>query len=190
MDKTDKQAVYDIATKLGYTGDEGPSVASAIYAVAQARGYEGACEGDASQALQALYTVVGGGGGGGGLGPIGIAAGVSGTPTVGSTAVESECIVEARLGDKPVTTAMDTPLNTMFFAAGLTLTTSPVQNDTAVCSAYVVTLDSNGKYATVEEWGGTVTRREVELEGEAAWVWDFVMPELAEGEAIDLYLHT
>ena len=70
MDKTDKQAVYDIAVKLGYTGDEGPSVASAIYAVAQAKGYEGACEGDASQALQALYTVVGGGGGGGDVGEL------------------------------------------------------------------------------------------------------------------------
>lgn len=70
MDKTDKQAVYDIAAKLGYTGDEGPSVASAIYAVAQARGYEGACEGDASQALQALYTVVSGGGGGVTLGEL------------------------------------------------------------------------------------------------------------------------
>lgn len=189
MADTTPGRIYDIAEQLGYEGARTQSSAKGVYACADALGFVGPHARRITDALSDLKTVVGGGGGGN-LGPIGIAAGVSGTPTVGSTAVESECIVEARLGDKLVTTAMDTPLNTMFFAAGLTLTTSPVQNDTAVCSAYVVTLDSNGKYATVEEWDGTVTRREVELEGEAAWVWDFVMPELAEGEAIDLYLHT
>ena len=130
------------------------------------------------------------GGSGGSVGSVGIAAGVSGTPTVGSVGAESECIVEARLGDKIVTTAMDTPLNTMFFAAGLTLTTAPIPDGEVVCTAYVVTLDSNGRYATVEEWDGTLTKREVTVDGNQMWVWDFVMPELAEGEAIDLYLHT
>lgn len=76
------------------------------------------------------------------------------------------------------------------FAAGLTLSTAATPSSEVVCAAYVVTFDGNGKYATVEEWDGTLTKRETTADGEQAWCFDFVMPELAEGEAIELFLHT
>jgi hypothetical protein len=191
MAYTDKDAIYEIAEKLGYQGDEGLTTTEAVYAVASALGYTGEHDKSVALALSDLNTVVGGGGGGVDLGPIGTAAGASGTPEVGKMSAESPCIAEARVGDQLAVTSGDgQPLSTSHFAAGLTLTTPPVQSDTVVCSAYVVTLDSNSKYATVKEWDGTVTRREVTAGGSQAWVWDFVMPELAEGEAIELFLHT
>lgn len=191
MADTTPSKVYDIAEKLGYEGARTQSSAKAVYACADALGFVGPHARRITDALSDLKTVVGGGGGGGDLGPLGIAASASGTPTVGSMAAEGPCIAQVRVGDQLAVSSGDgQPLSTLHYAAGLTLTTPPVQSDTVVCSAYVVTLDSNGRYATVEEWDGTITRREVTAGGNQAWVWDFVMPELADGEALELFLHT
>lgn len=191
MDKTDKQAVYDIAAKLGYTGDEGPSVASAIYAVAQARGYEGACEGDASQALQALYTVVGGGGGGGDLGALQVAPLLTDTiPAVnGMPAEDGFPITTIRVGSStatfaPPSSGMATVVG--YVAAGLTLAAEVDDGYINTMVGYVVTTDDNWeKYLTVEEWDGTITKAEGSQAG--SHEFSFVMPTLDEGEYLVIY---
>lgn len=65
MAYTDKDAIYEIAEKLGYTGDEGLTTTEAVYAVAAALGYTGEHDKSVALALSDLKTVVGGGGGGG-----------------------------------------------------------------------------------------------------------------------------
>lgn len=68
MAYTDKDAIYEIAEKLGYQGDEGLTTTEAVYAVAAALGYTGEHDKSVALALSDLKTVVGGGGGGGDLG--------------------------------------------------------------------------------------------------------------------------
>jgi hypothetical protein len=183
-------ALYDVAEALGYDGDKGKHSVDAVNDINVTLGYDGERKRRMTDALADLATVVDGGGGGGvNLGSLGIAASASGTPEVGKMSAEGECIAEVRIGNQLVLSAGDTSLNSPLFAAGLTLSTLPVPNSEVVCTAYVVTVDSNGRYATVDEWDGTLTRREVEVEGAAAWVWDFVMPELVEGESLELFIH-
>lgn len=68
MAYTDKDAIYEIAEKLGYTGDEGLTTTEAVYAVASALGYTGEHDKSVALALSDLKTVVGSGGGGLGAG--------------------------------------------------------------------------------------------------------------------------
>ena len=191
MDKTDKQAVYDIATKLGYEGAYGPSVASGIYAVALALGYTGATDGDASQALQALYTVAGSGGGGGGdLGAL--------QPS------PMECYTEPTVGgspDEPVgtfwqlkdgdTVVLKGDADTYNFvaapliAANMTIVASAADSEYSNISVYKVTLDGSGKFATVAAWDGTVTKSASEFTGNHDYT--FTMPVLGDGEFLALY---
>lgn len=63
MAYTDKDAIYEIAEKLGYQGDEGLTTTEAVYAVAAALGYTGEHDKSVALALSDLKTVVGGGGG-------------------------------------------------------------------------------------------------------------------------------
>lgn len=190
MAYTDKDAVYEIAEKLGYTGDEGLTTTEAVYAVASALGYTGEHDKSVALALSDLKTVVGGGGGGGDLGVTGIVEGANGIPVVGGAPAENACIAEVRVGDQLAVSGGGASMDAYYFAAGLTLSTAATPSSEVVCAAYVVTFDGNGKYATVEEWDGTLTKRETTADGEQAWCFDFVMPELAEGEAIELFLHT
>ena len=192
MDKTDKQAVYDIAAKLGYTGAEGPSVASAIYAVAQAKGYEGACEGDASQALQALYTVVGGGGGGGDLGALQYPpVFVNDVPVIGNAVSYDEGISFTRF-DVGDTVAIDNLYgNVGQVAAGITAVAFLTTEAGLQVDAYVCTVEfdahENMIYSTVTPWTGTVTEGQDE---DGVTPWSLVIPELQDEASLFLYPHT
>ena len=66
MANTDKDAIYAIAEKLGWTGTEGRTTAEAIYAVASTYGYTGEHDRQTALALNDLCSVVTSGGGGGG----------------------------------------------------------------------------------------------------------------------------
>lgn len=187
MSKADK--IFDIAEKLGYEGDTEGSTADAINAVSDALGFDGPHKGRITSALADLYTVVDGGGGGVDLGQLASVGMVYNEPTVGSSQSPSGGVSEVRIGNALAVSSGGAGIMSPAYAAGLTLSTIPVSED-AACSFYVVTIDNNtGKYATVTAWDGTATKRETTLHGQPAWCFDFVMPELEQGELLYYWYH-
>ena len=190
MADTTPSKVYDIAEKLGYEGARTQSSAKAVYACADALGFVGPHARRITDALSDLKTVVGGGGGGVDLGPLASVGMVYNEPTVGSSQSPSGGVSEVRIGNALAVSSGGAGIMSPAYAAGLTLSTVPSPAEDVVCSFYVVTMDNNtGKYATVTAWDGTSTKRETTLYSGAAWVWDFVMPELEQGELLYYWYH-
>lgn len=122
MAYTDKDAVYEIAEKLGYTGDEGLTTTEAVYAVASALGYTGEHDKSVALALSDLKTVVGGGGGGGDLG-----AGVGIACTLAST---HDCSFVALVDDESLVVAAAPNAEPFILPSGLTYYLTAIFDET------------------------------------------------------------
>lgn len=176
MAYTDKDAIYEIAEKLGYTGDEGLTTTEAVYAVASALGYTGEHDKSVALALSDLKTVVGGGGGGGDLGdlvPLPIA--LMEAPTIGGSIEQSNPMVPPYIavGGKKL---FDGQLQyTQKIASGLEV---GINNDAGyTLSAYVLTIASGTQTITaMEPW----PLDSETIDGHVLATW--VMPALASSD--------
>lgn len=189
MAYTDKDAIYEIAEKLGYTGDEGLTTTEAVYAVAAALGYTGEHDKSVALALSDLKTVVGGGGGGGSLGDlVAWPLLVSGTPVVGGEpAISSSSQVTAvKVGSSYVVKKSpdwQSPLDAQYVASGASIVFTLPDAFVSSLTGYVVTLNDDwSQYVTVEPWSGTVAK----TTSEAPNAHDYVieMPLLQNGEIL------
>lgn len=141
-------------------------------------------------AILALAQYVSGGGGGVDLGPLGLVfAETANVPTVNEGAVLDTLIDTGKIDEVEVFGG-DPATSVSRAAAGLTLTTFDILAENAdTMDAYVCTLDADYKYATVEPWDGTITRRDATHYGDPAYQWEFVMPELQEGEYLVMWAY-
>lgn len=191
MAYTDKDAIYEIAEKLGYTGDEGLTTTEAVYAVASALGYTGEHDKSVALALSDLKTVVGGGGGGGDLGalqqcPLFIDV----VPVVGNTASidDGRSFENFKVGDTVIINNLNGTVEQV--AAGITAVAFLATEAGLQVDAYVCTVEVDGDYnlvyTTVSPWTGTVT--EGQDEG-GVTPWSLVIPELQNDASLFLYPH-
>lgn len=193
MAYTDKDAIYEIAEKLGYQGDEGLTTTEAVYAVASALGYTGEHDKSVALALSDLKTVVGGGGGGGSYGPSMVEYGLtfSAAPSVGNYPAVTWGAVKAYAGDSLVFEA--NPSKTyptgVKFATGITVETQPFP-DNFECGVYAATVSDNS-YATVRQIEIEYTSHPTVIQGMSAQYWTFTIAEgdLEDGEFVVLYPH-
>lgn len=193
MAYTDKDAIYEIAEKLGYTGDEGLTTTEAVYAVAAALGYTGEHDKSVALALSDLKTVVGGGGGGdlGALQPCSMVAWEN-QPTVNSPASDATYMrfESFDVDGQNVLAAVDESEqidSVKMLSAGLTCTFILSDSDFDTASAYLVTLDESYNYQTVTPWSGSIIKNDSQYEG--AHSYTFTMPELQEGVFLVFWPH-
>lgn len=195
MAYTDKDAIYEIAEKLGYTGDEGLTTTEAVYAVASALGYTGEHDKSVALALSDLKTVVGGGGGGEPLGElVAWPLLVSGTPVVGGEPAfsPSSQVTAVKVGSSYVAKKSydwQAPLETQFVASGASIVFTLPDAYVSNLTGYVVTLNSDwSQYVTVELWGGTVSKETSSAPNAHDYVVE--MPSLQNGEVLVFELVT
>lgn len=192
---TQEQAILAVASAVKgeqVTGGDG-SVNKALDILADALAGENVQVPMTQQgAILALAQYVGGGGGGVDVGALAFVGGTGEAPTVGEKLFTFPIIALAKIGDVAIYDGSPYGASASGgLAAGLTLTTNVVSAELVdTLSAYVCTVDGSGQYATIEPWGGTLTRENAEYEGDPAYRWTFTMPELQEGERLVLYMHT
>ena len=122
MAYTDKDAIYEIAEKLGYEGARTQSSAKGVYACADALGFVGPHARRITDALSDLKTVVGGGGGGGDLG-----AGVGIACTLAST---HDCSFVALVDDESLVVAAAPNAEPFILPSGLTYYLTAIFDET------------------------------------------------------------
>ena len=151
MAYTDKDAIYEIAEKLGYTGDEGLTTTEAVYAVASALGYTGEHDKSVALALSDLKTVVGSGGGGGSYGPSMVEYAYSqNAPIVGNAISLTWGAWRAYAGSSLVySTSISGTYSSgiVMLATGLTIDSVPFPTTATTCDVYAVTKDAGGDVA-------------------------------------------
>lgn len=136
-----------------------------------------------------------GGGGGVDVGPLtSVSEETSAQPAVGNWGEFGTVIAAIKVGSATITDNGDAATDVSNAAAGTTVSTdvTPAKSaDTA--DAYVCTLEGNWtngwQYKAVTPWDGTITREEVEYEGEPAYRWTFTVPELQEGQWLIIWRH-
>lgn len=196
MAYTDKDAIYEIAEKLGYQGDEGLTTTEAVYAVAAALGYTGEHDKSVALALSDLYTVVGGGGGGGvTLGDMQTAPYVAyAVPEVGNSFASGQLdLFKLGVGDA---VAIDTlTIGSGMFsvpcvAAGVTLVFPGLTAAADIIAAYACTYDGTlSKYGTVTPLNLAITREAMPDFPDGSF-YSFVMPEMEADTYLVVYSPT
>lgn len=162
MAYTDKDAIYEIAEKLGYTGDEGLTTTEAVYAVASALGYTGEHDKSVALALSDLKTVVGGGEQLGEL--VAWPLLVSERPVVGGepSLSPSSQVTAVKVGSSYVVKKSydwQTPLESQSVASGASVVFTLPDAYVGSLTGYVVTFNDDwSQYATVELWSGMATK--------------------------------
>ena len=116
-----------------------------------------------------------------------------GVPEVGNRLSGFPIVASVRMGESVICDA-EANAGAYLVAAGVTAVTviTPPVYGTAV-DAYVCTFegsDADGwEYKTVEPWDGTITREDVEYQGDACYRWSFTVPELNDGEWLILWMY-
>lgn len=145
-------------------------------------------------AILALAQYVGGGGGGVDVGALTrVSEETSAQPAVGNWGEFGTVIATIKVGSATITDSGESA-DMPNAAAGTTVATDiTMAKDADTADAYVCTLEGNWtngwKYTAVTPWDGTVTRDEVEYQGETAYRWTFTVPELQEGQWLIIWKH-
>lgn len=182
----------DIASNAGYDGNPLMSTVDAINATVKELGGNGTAQGIAD-AVTNLAPFIGGGGGVD-VGPLTrVSEETAAQPAVGNWGEFGTVIATIKIGGSTITDN-DEMAEVPNAAAGTTVYTDVTTADDAdTADAYVCTLEGNWtngwQYKAVTPWDGTVTREEVEYQGETAYRWTFTVPELQEGEWLIIWKH-
>lgn len=145
-------------------------------------------------AILALAQYVGGGGGGVDVGPLTrVSEETSAQPAVGNWGEFGTVIATIKVGSATITDSGESA-DMPNAAAGTTVSTdTTMAEDADTADAYVCTLEGNWtngwQYKAVTPWDGTITREEVEHQGETAYRWTFTVPELQEGQWLIIWKH-
>ena len=192
---TQEQAILAVASAVKgeqVTGGDG-NVGTALDILADALAGENVEVPMTQQgAILALAQYVGGGGGCVGQLMTVLGEG-TGVPEVGNMLDDYPIVASVRMGESVICDA-EANAGAYLVAAGVTAVTviTPPVYATAV-DAYVCTFegsDADGwEYKTVEPWDGTITREEVEYQGDACYRWAFTVPELQDGEWLILWAY-
>lgn len=146
---------------------------------------------DAIQYIADNYV---GGGGGVDVGPLTrVSEETSAQPVVGNWGEFGTVIATIKIGSATITDNGEMA-EVPNAAAGTTVSTDiTMAEDADTADAYVCTLEGNWtngwQYKAVAPWDGTITREEVEYQGETAYRWTFTVPELQEGQWLIIWRH-
>ena len=144
-------------------------------------------------AILALAQYVGGGGGVDVGALTRVSEETSAQPAVGNWGEFGTVIATIKVGSATITDSGESA-DMSNAAAGTTVFTDVTPAESAdTADAYVCTLEGNWtngwQYKAVTPWDGTVTRDEVEYQGETAYRWTFTVPELQEGQWLIIWKH-
>lgn len=146
--------------------------------------------------VNAIDTITANYGGGGGVdvGPLTrVSEETSAQPVVGNWGEFGTVIATIKIGSATITDNGEMA-EVPNAAAGTTVSTDiTMAEDADTADAYVCTLEGNWtngwQYKAVAPWDGTITREEVEYQGETAYRWTFTVPELQEGQWLIIWRH-